>query len=326
MNETTPTKISQKITLIKKWSKKKLIFGHKAKINTLKFDNRKKIFATASSDQTIRLWRSDNYKNVSILKGHTFAINSIFFSKKFPYVISGGEDRLIRVWDIEYNKILRTYSGHFGGILNFANHPIIDVFFSCSKDNTIRIWDLRTNKQIQILYFPSKIINSMIVNCESPHLVTIDNNKKLGFWDLISGKCYKIMKTNAKEIIQIQRHYKKNSFFGLSAGNLINWRNDGLILKRFKNILKTNHLFCMNEKNEIALAFSFGWIKIFNYFSEKRHFDFFMADKYFKKENKTNQISIIKFNPENNNLLVTGIDNSINIFKKNWKIKLKVLN
>jgi pleiotropic regulator 1 len=318
-------RLSKKIIMIKKWTKTKLLLGHKEKINSLKFDFNNKIFATASSDQTIRLWESSYYKNISVLKGHSSAVNCIFFYKKFPYIFSGGDDHQIRSWDIEYNRIFRLYSGHFSGITNFAYHPILDIFFSCSKDKTIRLWDLRTMKQIQVIYFPSKIVSSIIVDSESPHFVTSDSDKKLCFWDLIAGKCYKIIEKNPQKIVQLEKHPHNFSFYGLSSNALINWRKDGLVLKNFKNIYSSNYSFCTNKKNEIALSFSSGWIKIFNYLRTKNDIDFFFPSKLLKKEEKDSCVSTMCFNLQDVSHLITCVGKSIKIFEKKWKSKIKNL-
>mmetsp|Transcript_24183 Transcript_24183/g.46850 ORF Transcript_24183/g.46850 Transcript_24183/m.46850 type:complete len:310 (-) Transcript_24183:23-952(-) len=303
----------------KYWVYEKTLLGHKNSITSLDFQQKGTLFATGSSDSTIRIWNQKNYKTLSILRGHLGKVQCVSFNKKYPCIFSGGDDLFVRSWDIDYNKELRKYKGHFASVTNFVFHPTLDIFFSSSQDNTIRIWDFRINKEIRILKFHSKTVTSLISNNESPHLISGGLDKKIFLWDLISGKTLACIKRHQHGIKQFLNIFNDLFFISLSGDALLFFRKDGLFMKKLKNPNKTNNCCSLSKKKEIALGHSFYGFETFMLDKEKAKIKL-VEKRELNLKNNNCSISVIGFNKSGKKLYVAGKNHCLTIFKKKWKV------
>jgi WD40 repeat protein len=57
--------------------------------------------ATASSDETVKLWNSQDGKLLRELKEHQAEVCAVAFSPNGKLLVSGGKDRTIRCWKVD---------------------------------------------------------------------------------------------------------------------------------------------------------------------------------------------------------------------------------
>jgi WD40 repeat protein len=82
--------------------------GHSAMVNQAKFSPDGKVIATASDDNTLRLWDAKTGQSLKILKGHTQRVNQIAFSADGAWLVSGADDNTIRRWKIADGSLMNT--------------------------------------------------------------------------------------------------------------------------------------------------------------------------------------------------------------------------
>ncbi|MEM7554388.1 MAG: hypothetical protein AAF378_09860 [Cyanobacteria bacterium P01_A01_bin.84] len=122
--------------------------SHTGKVNQVAVSGKgaKEIIATASDDNTVKLWKRDG-RLIQTLNGHTKKVNSVAFSSKGDIIATASDDKKVILWNRDGERI-RT-------IDDFENH-LLDVSFSDdgknlavgSKDNTITILN-RDGNQLQ---------------------------------------------------------------------------------------------------------------------------------------------------------------------------------
>ncbi|MBK6607638.1 MAG: caspase family protein [Leptospiraceae bacterium] len=78
--------------------------GHTWFVNHIVYSPDGKTLATASSDQTARIW-SINGKLIHELKGHTLPINYTTYSPNGNILATGSNDNSVRIWDINGNLL-----------------------------------------------------------------------------------------------------------------------------------------------------------------------------------------------------------------------------
>ena len=106
--------------------------------------------ASASSDDTVRLWKP-NGSSVATLSGHTDDVNDVSFSYDGKTLASVSSDSTVRLWTPNGIPIA-TLSGH-RNVLYDVSFLEADsgVVVSSGLDGTIRLWDVTSGKLISVL-------------------------------------------------------------------------------------------------------------------------------------------------------------------------------
>lgn len=84
--------------------------GHTAPVNQIQYSPDGKWIATASDDQTIRLWDARNGQPSTTLTGHTARVTQIAFSPDGQRLVSGADDNSIRRWNVADGRQEQTLS------------------------------------------------------------------------------------------------------------------------------------------------------------------------------------------------------------------------
>ncbi len=124
----------------------KKIKGHKDTVNSVAFSPKSKIFASASNDGTIIVWKSIDTHIT--LKGHNNYVNNIVFSPdgKRLASCSGWEfvdmDNSIRIWDVDSGEVVLTLSGHEKCVNAISFNPTGRTLASASDDGFVKLWKI----------------------------------------------------------------------------------------------------------------------------------------------------------------------------------------
>ncbi|KAF8405893.1 hypothetical protein HHK36_007971 [Tetracentron sinense] len=172
--------------------------------------------ATASKDQTLRLWKFDaeepqrhpmKIRPFKILRGHTSSIQSVAAPPSGDKVCSGSWDCTINLWQanehdtegdlmsIKKRKVdtaagesqsegeaLSTLVGHTQCVSSVV-WPQHETIYSASWDHSIRRWDVETGKD-SLNIFCGKVLNCLDVGGESSELIAAGGSDPvLRIWD-----------------------------------------------------------------------------------------------------------------------------------------------
>ncbi|GES92196.1 glutamate-rich WD repeat containing [Rhizophagus clarus] len=127
--------------------------GHSSSVEDLQWSpNEKNVFASASADQTVRIWDTRNKKKDALcVKAHDADVNVITWNRKVDYLLaSGSDDGVISIWDLRTftNKETKpspvaNFKWHSAPITSIEWHPTEESIFGASgADDQISIWDL----------------------------------------------------------------------------------------------------------------------------------------------------------------------------------------
>ncbi|MDZ8028975.1 MAG: AAA-like domain-containing protein [Nostoc sp. DedQUE11] len=112
--------------------------GHTAAVLAVDISPDSSLIASASIDQTIKLWRPDGTQ-VATLKGHKGAVRAIDFSSDSQMLISAGEDGSIKLWKRD-GTLLKSFKAHTASIWGVAFSPDGQFIASGGWDRTVKLW------------------------------------------------------------------------------------------------------------------------------------------------------------------------------------------
>lgn len=140
------------------------------------------IFATFTTDYSLKLFNLNTGEEVSKFAGHTKEIAySLAFSPDEKTLASGSYDKTIKLWDVKSGEELKTFTGHRDWIFPIAFSPNGKLLVSGSLDNTLRVWDVETGEEITSLRRNLSPVKTIDFHPNGKTLVTgsIDNTVRL---------------------------------------------------------------------------------------------------------------------------------------------------
>jgi WD40 repeat protein/uncharacterized caspase-like protein len=120
--------------------------GHRGGVHCLSFSPDGQTIATASADNTVKLWTRD-YTLLQNLAGHTAAVRSVSFSPDGQTIATASVDKTVRLWkrDGTLFKPLRTLTGHEAVVTSVSFSPDGQTLASASWDSSVILWDRNGN-------------------------------------------------------------------------------------------------------------------------------------------------------------------------------------
>jgi WD40 repeat protein len=220
-------------TILPKIREQNSLEGHRAAVNSVSFSPDGKTLASASADNTIKLWNLDTKKEITILTRHRAAVNSVSFSPDGKTLASASADKTIKLWNLDTKKEITTLKGHISKIWSVTFSPDGKTLASASADKTIKLWNLDTKKEITTLTGHNAAINSVTFSPDGKTLASASADKTIKLWNL----------DTKKEITTLTGHN--------AAINSVTFSPDGKTLASASDD-KTIKLWNLNTKKEIT--------------------------------------------------------------------------
>ncbi|QLE57080.1 hypothetical protein [Nostoc sp. TCL26-01] len=112
--------------------------GHTSGVNSTAFSPDGALIASASADNTIKLWRFDG-SFVANLAQHTDVVNSVSFSLDGQLIVSTSQDQTVKLWNRQ-GQLQRTLTGHTDVVNSASFSRDGQTIASASSDKTVKLW------------------------------------------------------------------------------------------------------------------------------------------------------------------------------------------
>ncbi|MBD1861499.1 MULTISPECIES: WD40 repeat domain-containing protein [Trichocoleus] len=112
---------------------------HNGSVYSVSFSPDGKTIASASDDNTIKLWNLQG-QEIKSLKGHNGYVLSVSFSPDGKTIASASGDNTIKLWNLQGQEI-KSLKGHNGSVYSVSFSPDGKTIASASDDNTIKLWN-----------------------------------------------------------------------------------------------------------------------------------------------------------------------------------------
>ncbi|MEQ8466272.1 hypothetical protein [Coleofasciculus sp. E1-EBD-02] len=162
-------------------------YNHSGFISCLTFSPDQTILASASGDQTIRLWDGYTGEFQRTLNGHSDIVWSVAISPDGKTLVSGSADQTIRIWSLSRYQQTQILTGHSKWVTSVAISPDGNSLASGSADGTVKLWNLTTGELWQTLEGKLKGIVAVAISPDGQLLASGDTNT-VQLWHLHTGQ------------------------------------------------------------------------------------------------------------------------------------------
>ncbi len=129
-----------------------LLEGHDSVIEDLAFSPDGRLLASASFDNTIRLWNVGERRQVRVLEGHHGdVVYGVAFSADGKRLASAGWDKTLRLWEVASGRLLATLKEHQDQVLQVAFSPDGRFLASGGQDGSLHLRDAQSGALLREL-------------------------------------------------------------------------------------------------------------------------------------------------------------------------------
>jgi WD40 repeat protein len=154
------------------------------------------LLAVGTGDGEIRIWETEEYRQVALLEGHQSFVRALAFSPDGSMLASCGHDLTVRLWDLASGECLHILQGHDEIVFNVAYAAGGRLIASASGDKTIRLWDTETGECVRVLEGHEDLLAGLAFSPDGLRLASASNDRTIRLWDTTDGR----------EILRIPAH------------------------------------------------------------------------------------------------------------------------
>jgi WD40 repeat protein len=133
--------------------------GHGSVVTSVAFSHDSTQLASASWDNTIKMWDASSGACVQTLEGHSNDVTSVAFSHDSTRLASASWDNTVKIWDASSGACVQTLEGHSSTVTSVAFSHDSTRLASASYDSTVKMWDASSGACLQTLDVSKNLYN-----------------------------------------------------------------------------------------------------------------------------------------------------------------------
>lgn len=110
--------------------------------------------ASASQDQTIKLWSNSTGQELMTFRGHMGVVLQVLFTPDGQRLVSSSNDQTVRIWDVSTGLERSILKGHTDSVVAVAINSEGTRLASADSSGAIKQWDVETQQSARPLETP----------------------------------------------------------------------------------------------------------------------------------------------------------------------------
>ncbi|MEL6815164.1 MAG: caspase family protein [Cyanobacteria bacterium J06598_3] len=189
------------------------VISHDDWVNGVVFSLDGRVLATASADQTVKLWDAATRDVLHTLAGHTNSVLSVVFSVDGTALATVSDDKTVRVWEVatgELQQTLPVESDEAGSalVLSAAFSPDNNTVMTISDDRSVKRWDVATGELQQVLPVDRgggdrTLLLSAAFSPKGKTFATASVDHTVKLWDTATGEFQQMLEGHSSSILAV---------------------------------------------------------------------------------------------------------------------------
>jgi WD40 repeat protein len=168
------------------------LIGHTALVFYAAWHPDGRRLATASDDQTVKVWDTQTGKCLTTLQGNA-AMWTVLWLPDQRTLVSTNSEGLLQVWDSETGHCVRVIRAHSSTIWAVMLHPTRSLV-AVSEEQNVKFWSTETWDCLGTLQGYDNGILSLALSPDGQTLAVGTQDQAVYFWDLNTRTCTKVLR------------------------------------------------------------------------------------------------------------------------------------
>jgi WD40 repeat protein len=208
------------------------LLGHNYGVYSVSFSPDGQTIASASADNTLKLWRSDGLL-LNTLKGHTDNVIGVSFSPDGQTIASASADKTLKLWKRD-GTLLQTLPNHTDQVNSVSFSPDSQTIVSGSTDKTVRLWN-RDGTLLKTLNGHKDTVLCASFSPDGKTIASASADKTVKLWNR-DGTFLKTLNGHSDAVYSVSFSPDGQTLASASFDKTIKiWRLDGQLLKTLQS-------------------------------------------------------------------------------------------
>jgi WD40 repeat protein/energy-coupling factor transporter ATP-binding protein EcfA2 len=218
------------------WRGVRTINAHSQRISGGSFSHDNRLIATASDDNTAKVWRVDTGQLLLSTDIYTGVITGAAFSLDDRYLITGSRDRTVRIWRLSDQKLIHTLR-HDDDVRSIGLHPNGE-WLAARTGSEVWLWEIESGEVVEGSPFRAGVtLRSLDFTQGGDNILAGGGDTQVHLWNIAARQSATLTTENGHENAVLAAVHSPDRRFiaSLSSERLLLWEwvdGQGFVARR----------------------------------------------------------------------------------------------